>query len=80
MHIDGYGHGYPFEEKGRVGHPSLFRCQAIQDGTWEPDYSKWSRFNFLEYIEEFEFYEIKPPVDFVANAEGECGIIYNQAT
>ena len=76
MHIEGYGHGYPFEEKGRVGHPSLFRITAIQDGTWEPDYSKWTRWNFAEYLEEFQFYMLLPPVDMLAAAEAH-GIIFD---
>jgi len=70
MHLDGYGHGYPFEDKnGRVGHPSLFRIQAIQDGTWEPTYSNWSKINFEEYLDEFDFYELVMPTDLLANAE-----------
>ena len=70
MHIEGYGHGYPFEDKdGRVGHPSLFRITAIQDGTWEPTYSKWSTWNFIEYIREFNDYEMVIPIDLLAHAE-----------
>ena len=70
MHIEGYGHGYPFEDKnGRVGHPSLFRITAIQDGTWEPIYSKWTMWNFIEYIREFNDYEMVIPIDLLANAE-----------
>ena len=70
MHIEGYGHGYPFEDRnGRVGHPSFFRITAIQDGTWEPTYSKWSRWNFIEYIREFNDCQMIIPIDLLSHAE-----------
>lgn len=68
MHIEGYGHGFPFEEKGRVGHPSLFRITAIQEGVWEPDYSKWTRCNFIEYLQEFKDYDAVVPADMLVAA------------